>query len=79
VHSILPSDSANKYAAYRYELARFHIFLSVGSVSCENTFGKQKYGFSKSLVDESYKGVVKVTANARHSLEPEMEMDVTRL
>jgi len=51
----------------------------VCSVSCENTFGKQKSGFSKSLVDESYKGVIKVTANARHSLEPEMEMDIRSL
>jgi hypothetical protein len=49
----------------------------VGSVRCENTFGKQKSNFSKFLVDGRYKGVIKVTANARHNHEPEMEMDIS--
>jgi hypothetical protein len=49
----------------------------VGSDSCENIFGKKKFSFSKFLVDENYKGVIKVTANARHSHEPEMEMDIS--
>lgn len=49
----------------------------MGSVRCENTFGKQKSNFSKFLVDGSYKGVIKVTANARHNHEPEMEMDIS--
>jgi len=49
----------------------------VGTFSCENTSGKQKSCFSKFLADGSYKGVIKVTANERHSQEPEMEMDIS--
>ena len=74
MHSILSTNTANKYVAYRYKLARFHVIWSVGSFSCENTFGKLKYSFSKSVVEESYKAVMKVTANARHNNEPEIEM-----
>jgi hypothetical protein len=31
----------------------------------------------KSLVDESYEGMMQVTANAKQSQEPEMEMDIS--